>query len=399
MHERFARACCVKPAQSAQNTGWGPVIASSAVMSVALLGDALIYAVLPLHAATFGISLAWVGILLSANRIIRVLAYGAIARLTHRVGARGMCIASVAGACLSTTLYGVAEGPWWLLFARLLWGITFATLVLVTLAYAVENRAQAGTRVGVSHSIWSIGPMLALFGGTWLVALLGPREIFVYLGVVGLVALPFALSLTRVQAPAPTPPPKLSRPWFRPNAIEAIAFIVGVTADGLFAFSATLMLAERLPAATAVVVGGALLAMRDVGQATCAPIAGYLGDRFGPRPVFAITLLVSAMGLALIGWGWLVTGAVIMLLAKAGAMTLAPAVIVRGTPDTQSAMPALARMQASRDLGAAVGPFTAGFLVAVISPQVLHLWAAALLVLALCWWLREAPRKNDSRNC
>ncbi|HEY8171881.1 MAG TPA: hypothetical protein VIH21_02240 [Dehalococcoidia bacterium] len=38
-----------------------PTVLASIVLALALLGDSLLYAVLPLHAATFGISLAWVG--------------------------------------------------------------------------------------------------------------------------------------------------------------------------------------------------------------------------------------------------------------------------------------------------------------------------------------------------
>ena len=82
--------------------GMRTVVASSAVLSVALLGDALLYAVLPVHAQSFGISLAWVGILLSANRVVRVFAYGVIARLTQRVGLRRTCIAAAIGLILST---------------------------------------------------------------------------------------------------------------------------------------------------------------------------------------------------------------------------------------------------------------------------------------------------------
>ena len=49
-------------------------------MSLALLGDALLYAVLPVYAADFGLTLPWVGVMLSANRFVRVFAYGAIAQ-------------------------------------------------------------------------------------------------------------------------------------------------------------------------------------------------------------------------------------------------------------------------------------------------------------------------------
>jgi len=61
---------------------WRAVVTASSVLSFALLGDALIYAVLPVYAASFGVSLGMVGILLAANRFVRVFAYGAVAELT-----------------------------------------------------------------------------------------------------------------------------------------------------------------------------------------------------------------------------------------------------------------------------------------------------------------------------
>ena len=137
----------------ATGTGWRTVIASSSIMSLALLGDALLYAVLPVYAEHFGLTLVWVGIMLSANRIVRVFAYGAIARLTNSVGVRNMCIAAAIAATLSTAMYGIGQGPVTMLVARILWGLTYATLVLVTLSYAIEFRAGAGTRVGVGQAI------------------------------------------------------------------------------------------------------------------------------------------------------------------------------------------------------------------------------------------------------
>ena len=67
---------------------WWPVIASSGVLSLTLLGDALLYAVLPVHAESFGVSLVWVGILLSANRFVRVFAYAMPSRLRPNLPSR-----------------------------------------------------------------------------------------------------------------------------------------------------------------------------------------------------------------------------------------------------------------------------------------------------------------------
>jgi hypothetical protein len=47
---------------------------ASFVSSLSLLGDALLYVLLPAHADAFGVSLAMVGFLLAINRIIRTFA-------------------------------------------------------------------------------------------------------------------------------------------------------------------------------------------------------------------------------------------------------------------------------------------------------------------------------------
>ena len=51
---------------------WKTIISSSTLMSLALLGDALIYAILPVYAENFGLTIPMVGILLAANRIVRI---------------------------------------------------------------------------------------------------------------------------------------------------------------------------------------------------------------------------------------------------------------------------------------------------------------------------------------
>ena len=61
---------------------------SSWVLTISLLGDALLYVILPVHAATFGLSIAAVGFLLAVNRIIRTFTYGLIVQLGQQIGAQ-----------------------------------------------------------------------------------------------------------------------------------------------------------------------------------------------------------------------------------------------------------------------------------------------------------------------
>src|SRR3546814_8073968 len=81
-------ACPIDPETGARSA----VVVSAAVMALALLGDSLLYVVLPLYAADFGVGLAWVGVLLSANRLIRVVAYGGVAAFGERIGPRRLTL-------------------------------------------------------------------------------------------------------------------------------------------------------------------------------------------------------------------------------------------------------------------------------------------------------------------
>src|SRR5215467_14419852 len=80
------------------------------VLAIALIGDALIYVVLPLYHQEFGVSLAMVGVLLSLNRWIRPLANSAVAHLGQRIGPHALMTAAAVGSIVSTTLYGLGEG-------------------------------------------------------------------------------------------------------------------------------------------------------------------------------------------------------------------------------------------------------------------------------------------------
>jgi MFS family permease len=179
------------------DSGWRAIVGSSCIMSLALLGDALLYAVLPVYAEDFGLTLPWVGVMLSANRFVRVFAYGTLARLTQAVGVRRMCIVAAVTATASTALYGFGQGPVLILTARVLWGLTYAVLVLATLSYAVEYRKMVGTRVGVGRAIQRVGPILALFGGGWLVGAVGPNMAFALLSVPTALSLLIAFALPR----------------------------------------------------------------------------------------------------------------------------------------------------------------------------------------------------------
>ena len=373
----------------ADHRSWQAVIGSSAILSLALLGDALIYAVLPVYAADFGLRMPWVGVLLSANRFVRVFAYGVIARMATTIGVRRMCIAGAVLATVSTALYGFGQGPEVLIIARIMWGLAYAVLLLVTLFYSVEYRDQVGIRVGVSRAIQRLGPIAALFIGSWFVGLVGPNTAFIILAVPTALAIPIAFTLPERQSEKTQTNKPLS--LTRPRPIDLLFFVQGYGVDGVFAVSITLIFAREVPLSVAVMSGGALLAMRHVGEAVAAPTFGWVADRIGARRVFAGSTVLTILGFVFVAAGLTVVGALIMLLFRGALASLGPAMIVQGMSEDEQAIGPLARMQAWRDLGAACGPLATGFLLAVASAELQHGILGFALALSFTYWLLYKP--------
>lgn len=365
-------------------SGWRAVIGSSSILSLALLGDALIYAVLPAYAEDFGLTLPWVGVMLSANRFVRVFAYGVITRMTYAIGVRRMCVIAAIVATISTALYGFGQGPAVILAARILWGLTYATLLLVTLTYAVEFRAKAGTRVGVGQAIQRTGPILALLGGAWLVGVVGPNMAFVILAVP--TALSILVAFTLPERHSPVTQPNRPTSIARPKPIDILFFLQGYGVDGVFAITITLIFARDSSLSVAVMSGGALLAMRHFGEAIAAPLFGWIADRFGARRVFIASTVLTISGFVGVAVGFTVSGAIVMLLFRGALASLGPAVIVQGMAAEDQAIGPLARMQAWRDLGAACGPLATGFLLAIVSAEIQYWMVAVAMVGGLIYW-------------
>ena len=368
-----------------KEAGWLAIIGSSSIMSFALLGDALLYAVLPAYAESFGLTLPWVGVMLSANRIVRVFAYGAIAKLTHTLGVRQMCIAAAITATLSTALYGIVQGPTLMLAARILWGLTYATLVLVCLSYAIEARERAGTRVGVSQAIQRTGPVFALFSGAWLVSYVGPNTVFLILAIPTALAIPLALTLPRDIKPKT----KYSNPvsFTCPKPIDVLFFLQGYGVDGVFAVSITLIFARDTSLSNAVMGGGALLAMRHFGEAIGAPLFGWIADRFGAPRIFFIAAVLTMLGFIGVAVGYTVLGALVMLLFRGALASLGPAVIAQSLDTSEDALGPLARMQTWRDIGASCGPLVTGVLLTVVSAEIQHAMVAVAIGAGLVYWV------------
>ncbi len=353
-------------------------------LTLALPGDTLLYLLLPLYAATFDVTLPEAGILLAANRLIRIAGYGWVGRFYADRGPRAACLLASFGAIVSTFMYAVGSGIWLLLIARLVWGLSYAAMNIANQALPTAILVGAAERVGRSRAIIAAGPTVSLIGGALLASVYGPRSVFLVLTAVALLAPLFALRI-----PAQREPMRLAGPRFeRPGPLSIWSFSVGFTIDGIFIFGLGLLAAANFPTG-AVLAAGIAMSLRYASEILFAPLGGLLGRRFGAlRMLIAMSLATAVALLFLAGSGWwLWLGAIGTIVLRAVAGPLSAPVAAQIYPGALR-VPALARQATWRDIGAGAGPLAAGLIIPMLSPLAVYGGAALILGAATLWLLR-----------
>ncbi len=350
------------------------------VIAVGMMGDTLLYVVLPLNHQEFGLSLAMVGVLLSLNRWIRLLANSAVAHLGEKIGPHALMVAAAVGSIASTTAYGLAESPALQVLARMLWGMSFAALNLSTLAYAVSDRSNAGKRVGISRAMIGMVQAFSLVGGAWLSLHVGSRQAFVILGALTSTALLAALVLPRL------PAEKASKKGFKlpvPHRLEAWGFILGFAGDGVFLLTLAFLMKDSITSVAPILATAILLALRWLVEITTGPVGGWIGDRFGARRMAIANYAFLTLGFILIAADHEVLGALLTVMTRGMFNTLIPVLVIeRGHGGVLASQ---ASYSTWRDFGAAVGPLSAPWLFLNV-PQT-PLYGALALALGLTgWW-------------
>jgi len=345
-------------------------------LALSLPGDTVLYLLLPMYAAQFGLTLAEAGMLLAANRLVRIAGYGQVARFYMRHGDRPTCTMAVAAAALCALGYATLSGFWALLPLRLLWGLCFAGLNLSTQALATADPIGAAHRSGRSRAFIAIGPVLALPLGALLAQWAGPRPIFFVLAAVALLGLWATRRLPSAPHRATTP----KRRFQRPNSLDAWSFMEGLTLDGLFIVGLSYLGKDLLPGG-AVIVAGALMALRYLAEILLSPVGGRMAERLGAERLLVVLSLLTAMALVGFGAGWLWACAAAIVVLRALQLPLVAPIVVKRTPGPERVQ-ALAARSVWRDIGAGTGPLLAGLLLPIASPLWLYGIAALLLALA-----------------
>jgi MFS family permease len=333
--------------------GYSETVIAAACLGLVWLGDALIYVVLPLYPGAFGVETASVAILLSVNRVIRIVGYGWVAPLSRRFGANTLTAAACAAGALSTLAYGLTTGVVLLFIARLMWGGAYGVINLTNTAYAYGDGHRAGTHIGLNRAVSTLGPVLALGLGGWLVTQVGPQYVFVIYGVVGLLSVPLALMLPKLRQTVGDAPAAAKGRW-APSPLNSMFFVVALGADGVFTATLSTLLADIIPVTSALIGAGLLLAGQRLISVILAFVSGPIVDRLKAHRVLAPCGVVIVVGLTAIAMGHVYVGSVVLIFARVIFAIVAPIVAAEQSSDRIGAIAAYATWS---DCGLAAGAF------------------------------------------
>ena len=367
--------------------GYRDTIVAAACLGLVWPGDALIYVVLPLYPSVFGVEIATIAILLSVNRVIRIVGYGWVAPLARRFGANTLTAAACAAGALSTLGYGLLGGFVLLFIARLMWGGAYGVINLTNTAYAYGDGRRAGMHVGLNRAVSTIGPVLALGLGGLIVTLTDPRMVFVIYGVVGLLAVPLALTLPRLRQQPGDAPARASGRW-TVSPLNLFFFVVALGADGVFTATLSTLLADLIPVTSALIGAGLLLAGQRLISVILSFVSGPLVDRFEASRLLVPCGLVIVGGLSAIAAGYIYSGAVVLIVARALFAIVSPVIAAQQSTDRIGAIASYATWS---DCGLAAGAFIGIVGMEWAGYPATYAMLAAMTFAAIVWFsLRQA---------
>jgi len=344
------------------------------VLGLSLPGDTALYLLLPMFATAFGVSLPEAGMLLAANRLVRIAGYGAVARFYARHGERLTCTLAALAAAVCALGYATLTGFVALLCLRLVWGLAFAALNLATQALATAEPAGAARRAGRSRAVTALGPMLALPLGGASALWAGPKVVFFLFAIAALVAVAVARQLP--DAPHAEPPPE-EKPSRLPGSLDRFSFVEGLVLDGLFIIGLSYLGRDLLPGQP-VLVAGLLLSVRYLAEIVLASSGGHLADKHDPAVLLVVFAVLTSVAVAGFGFGWLWSCALAIVILRALLLPLLPTLVALRTPGP-GRIQALATRSVWRDMGAGGGPVLAGLLLPAVPAAWIYGGAALLL--------------------
>lgn len=386
------------------------------------LGGGLVFPILPALGLQLGIPAFMVGLILSANRISRLVFNVPAGHIIGRLGPRLTLGAALFIETIGVLSYSAAlhfgHAGWWLLGGRALFGVGTAFLfvgaqaVVLTLSDKMDRgRKISAVRVAMSAAMPAglvIGGVLADVFSDDVAFLTGAAITFAG-ALFAILFLPRSLS----KASLPSRPQQAHRKLAsllrpsptRPLLVAAWGFnlLIFLTVQGVLLATLVLLIQQRQFHLFTMQAQGTSGLVMAVMIACSAVVAFYIG-RMIDAVSLRVTLVIPSLAILAVGFGtlaiaesslWMLILGIILIGLSFNGVTLPMMALLGDTTDADQHGPAVGVYQFFGDIGGTIGPI-AGIEVGMhIGIAGLYLAIAALIAVTmpLTVWLRRYEKR------
>lgn len=393
------------------------VLLVSAVIGLSIQGDSLLYGILPLAAAGLGIPLSFVGLLLSANRLVRLLSNTWASTLFERFGPRLPFLAAAVLGFFTALAYGAQGGVVVFVLARLAWGVAWSGLRQGGYqAVWTGGPGVAGRLMGLLWGIIRLGSAISVVIGGWVFDRYGYRSAVLVIAAITALAIPLAWAVRWPQTAAQRPKAASAQASEKARALEgwriALAdpaqrwmLFIGLQKllfDSILVSTAALFLQQQLGSETPLAAfgigigtaAGLVLALRWLSDLVVGPLLGALSDRMGQLRLAALLVvgvLAAVIGAVMLGGVASLLCVALILITSTGVNVTLDATANRLSLTTPRPHLFIGAYTTVSDAGSAVGPLLAYSLGAATGFGALYVAAALVQALAVTafWWRSE----------
>lgn len=323
--------------------------AALAVAFLALFTDMLVYGlavpILPSLAESVGAGAGTIGALFACYALGFLGVTPLAGRLVDRFGPRRPLLIGVAGLAAATCVFGLSEGLFLLVVARLLQGVSaaFSWVAALALVASTTPMATRGRSLGIAISGMTTGLLLGPPLGGVLADSLGLSAPFLVASILALVVGALYLVLIR-HAPTASDDPAGPLDVLRVPGSKAVVLIALLAAATIAIIEPVLPLnlSQRFDADSTAI--GALFALTVIVGIVLAPVAGSLIGRIRTSVLVGTGAFLAGASLLVLGVAtslWQVALAMSLLGIAYGPLLQTPATVLIGVQGQRSDPPAL----------------------------------------------------------
>ena len=394
-----------------------PILLTSLAVAAALLGDAMLYVVMPARPELWQLTIVQVGVLLSANRLVRLATNPLSSVFVERYGVYTPFRISLLASLGVLIAYSFSKSFVVLIFARLLWGACWSVLRLVSQWVASDQSTgeNIGLNLSSNASIIRLGAIGgAVFGGV-LSDYLGYEIAFLIFGIFTVVSFLFWIRGSGYHSKDRQISKGRKVSGFievlkdlRVLIISVASMLAGLVFSGLmgatlghfFRYKYGLEFDFLIVTLGVATVTGFALGLKSFAEVFVGPFGGYFSDKYGRYKTLVISTGLTSIGLIGLGLFDSLIGTFIVLIwvFVMGVMLMMQLLTLVGiVADDDSRSQVFSVYNTFQDFGSALGPLVGlSFITVNLLPMVYSLSGISLflLILSTCLFLNKGEPKT-----